>query len=207
MISAQAYNLPDLDIQQGKANARISVWQPDQTYIVIGRSNKADTAIIHEYAAKDQVPIMQRPSGGESVVLSPKMLVIATLLPIVPGVKSREYFLKSNDVIINVLQKFGVNDLSTRGISDISIGQKKILGSAIYRSQESVFYHAVLNVNEDIELISRYLQHPSREPDYRMGRKHGEFVTSLWEQGYSLSILDIMQALHNQEVAISKVSD
>ncbi|MCK7539718.1 MAG: hypothetical protein MZV63_56820 [Marinilabiliales bacterium] len=40
-------------------------------------------------------------------------------------------------------------------------------------------YHAVLNLGEGTDVFERYLRHPRREPDYRQGRLHSEFVTSL----------------------------
>lgn len=50
-----------------------------------------------------------------------------------------------------------------------------------------VFYHAVLNIGETPEFIGRYLKHPAREPDYRIGRKHEDFVTSVRLAGYPLT--------------------
>ena len=73
------------------------------------------------------------------------------------------------------------------GISDITMAGKKILGSSIYRSKEALLYHAVLNLGEPASTFERYLKHPTKEPDYRQGRSHSEFVTSLKEIGYTKS--------------------
>ena len=197
------YSLPDLKVQMGKANQRFFVWQPDRKYLILGRSNNSTQALYEEKVEEDKVLVMQRPSGGETVLLSPNMLVLAVHVPIVKGLQSREYFIKCNQVIIDSLRDYGVQDLGTKGISDISIGEKKILGSAIYRGQESVFYHAVLNVKEDIALISKYIKHPTREPDYRKGRSHLDFVTSLWEQNYPIEISELVESMHNRQVILS----
>lgn len=194
------YNLPDLIIKNGQANRKLFVWQPDSTYIILGRSNKAEKSLKADLVKNDNIKVLQRPSGGETVILSPKMLVIATLIPILQGVSSREYFIACNDVIIKTLESLGVNNLSTKGISDISIGSKKILGSAIFRSSESVFYHAVLNVKEDTNLISKYINHPDREPDYRLGRSHDEFVTSLWKENHPIEISQLKLKIEGLEV-------
>jgi lipoate-protein ligase A len=77
----------------------------------------------------------------------------------------------------------------------VAIGDKKILGSSIYRRRKILFYHAVLNVSEPIETIERYIKHPTREPDYRNGRKHHEFVTSLHAEGYKLTMKKIIRSL------------
>ncbi|MDD4236875.1 MAG: hypothetical protein PHF99_12750, partial [Bacteroidales bacterium] len=44
----------------------------------------------------------------------------------------------------------------------------------------------VLNLSESAEIIAKYLAHPKTEPDYRLGRKHSEFIISLTELGYSV---------------------
>jgi len=48
-----------------------------------------------------------------------------------------------------------------------------------------LLYHAVLNLGEPASTFERYLKHPSKEPDYRKGRSHSDFVTSLKEKGYA----------------------
>ena len=100
-----------------------------------------------------------------------------------------------NDKIMNALSGLGVQNLSMKGISDISIGNKKILGSSIYLRKNTLFYHAVLNISESVDVISKYLKHPTKEPDYRKGRSHKEFVTSLLSEGYTLSAKQLISAL------------
>lgn len=200
MYKVSQYNLPDHQILKGIPDNKLFVWQPNKTYLVLGRSNQGEEAIDIKQATKDGVEILKRPSGGETVLLSSNMLVISTLIAIQQGLKPKDYFVKANDEIIKTLSKFGVNNLSTKGISDISIGEKKILGSAIYKTPNAYFYHAILNIKEDISLISKYIKHPKREPDYRKGRTHSDFVTSLWMEGYQIEINDLEVALKNLEV-------
>ena len=186
MFEVQKYNLPDLDIIDSASAVSVCVWHPDKTYLVLGQSNKADTSLDMEAVLKDGITVVKRPSGGETVILTPNTLVIAIAFSTETLKNPREYFLKINDNIIAVLAGQGVGNLLQKGISDIAIGEKKILGSSIYRRPNRVFYHAVLNVAEDISIIAKYILHPSKEPDYRKGRPHGEFVTSIREQGYNL---------------------
>jgi len=200
MYKASDYNLPDQQILIGKPDNKLFVWQPDNIYLVLGRSNQGEEAIDKNQESIESIKILKRPSGGETVLLSSNMLVIATLIAIQKGMKPKDYFVKANDIIIKTLSEFGVKNLSTKGISDISIGEKKILGSAIYKTSNAYFYHAILNIKEDISLISKYIKHPKREPDYRKGRSHTEFVTSLWKEGYQIEIKDLEVALKNLEV-------
>jgi lipoate-protein ligase A len=53
-------------------------------------------------------------------------------------------------------------------------------------------------VAEAPEFIGRYLKHPSREPDYRAGRKHEEFVTSLAAAGYPLYCKEVRSRIGNE---------
>ena len=64
-------------------------------------------------------------------------------------------------------------------MSDLVLGQRKIGGACIYRSGALVHYSTTLLVEPQVELMERYLLHPPREPEYRQGRSHAEFVTNL----------------------------
>ncbi len=148
-----------------------------------------------ETVLQDGITVVKRPSGGETVILTPNTLVIAISFTTETLKNPKEYFYKINDSIIAVLAQQGIQNLLQKGISDIAIGEKKILGSSIYRRPNRVFYHAVLNVAEDIANIAKYIRHPAKEPDYRKGRPHGEFVTSIHAEGYPLPVESLMPSL------------
>ena len=46
------------------------------------------------------------------------------------------------------------------GISDLAIGEKKIVGTSIYRTRLVLFYQASLLVSNDIAVFTRYLAMP-----------------------------------------------
>lgn len=191
------YNLPDINIL-GKSDVKsysLNTWIPDTTYIILGQSNSIEKSVRTEKIVKDEVRILKRPSGGESVVLTPNTLVISSVIKTSSFNNPKKYFEKINEKIIQVLRKLGIQDLHHKGISDIAIGEKKILGSSIYRKKDIVFYHAVLNVSETTDFLEKYLKHPNKEPDYRKGREHKDFVTSLFEQGYKLKVGEISSSL------------
>lgn len=181
------YNLPDNTLLRSKEHSGFLIFRPDKNYLILGRSNNAEDSTHTDLAKEDNISILQRPSGGEAVLLSPKTMVISIKMPTIKGKNPLFYFSKANTVIIHCLEKHGVQNLHTKGISDISIENRKILGSSIYKTQNSMFYHAVLNLSEDTCLIAKYLKHPKKEPDYRKGRKHTEFITSLKNEGYNIN--------------------
>lgn len=198
-IDVLDYNLPDGGlINMDATDNDWYFWQPDQIYLILGQSNQAEKSLHTSLVIADKIPVHKRPSGGESVILTPKTLVIGVRLLSGKLENPKVYFKRINSSVINALNSLGLADLGFKGISDITIGHKKILGSSIYRKKKMVFYHAVLNVSEDIDVIAKYLQHPSKEPDYRAGRKHQEFVTSITEAGYPLSISQIIKSLQTE---------
>ncbi len=79
----------------------------------------------------------------------------------------------------------GLPGVSRQGVSDLTIGEKKIGGSCIYRTKGVLYYSTTLLVDHDPELVDRYLKHPPREPEYRQGRDHRHFMTSLAAEGFA----------------------
>ena len=194
-FSIGKYDLPDFSIFDSEKPDDFIIWQPDTFYVVLGRGNQPETALNFENIISDRVKILKRPSGGETVVLSPKMLVVAVKISIRENEKIKSIFEPVNKIIIQTLLEFGVENLSIRGISDICIGNKKILGSSAYRKPDRIFYHAVLNISEDIAVFEKYLKHPVREPEYRVGRSHKEFVTSLFAENNFIDTQQLYDAL------------
>ena len=193
-IEVRAYNLPDIHLLEKQTN-QFLVWIPDKTYIVLGASNQPNEALYTEKVIQDKITVLKRPSGGQTVVLTPKNLIISAVFFDRNALVPKEVFNSINLLIISVLEQFGIKDLSLKGISDIAIDGKKILGSSIYRSKNALLYHAVLNLGESSSTFEKYLKHPSKEPDYRLGRSHSEFVTSLSERGFSDNLQNLYKTL------------
>ena len=193
------YTLPDHHLIDPEATTEaFLVWQPEIPIIVLGQSNQAESAVHTELAEKEGIPVYKRPTGGQTVILTPKTIVISVRLISEKLENPQVYFKRINKLSIAGLSNLGLSDLHEKGISDITIGEKKILGSSIYRKRSLVFYHAVLNVAESPEFIARYLKHPSKEPDYRTGRRHEDFVTSIRLAGHDLPVSTIVGEIRRQ---------
>jgi lipoate-protein ligase A len=93
----------------------------------------------------------------------------------------REYFRRLSDWLICGLREIGIPNIRRAGISDLAIQNKKIGGACIYCTKDFLYYSATLLVEPRVELMERYLKHPPREPDYRRGRNHADFVGTLNE--------------------------
>ena len=198
MTKVHEYDLPDSELLKENGPSRFLVWVPRETCIVLGNSNRVHEAVWMENVISDHVPIFVRPTGGQSVVLSPKMVVISSIHNTSHPLPSKKYFELYTGIILSGLSRLGVENLEVKGVSDITMNNLKIAGSAMYRNREKVFFHAVLNVRESPASIQRYLRYPSTTPEYRGGRDHMKFVTSLALQGYSLESQEIVHSIETR---------
>ena len=199
-VQVRPYDLPDASLFAGTEDD-ILLWEPESTVIVLGQSNTPALSLIEENVHADGVPVTKRPTGGEAVVLTSRMAVM-TVARNFPGItSSKGFFTEVNSLIMKILSDLGVKELGSKGISDITVGERKILGSSMHRREGRLVYHGVLNLGEGTDVFERYLRHPRREPDYRHGRLHSEFVTSLKEEGYNVDFDDLAKSLDAYAVA------
>jgi len=202
--SVTPYNLTDAALFSGTGEGLL-VWQPDDTYIVLGQSNTAEISLIAENVTADNITVTKRPTGGEAVVLTPRMAVITVAREFTEMTGSKEFFREVNTMITEALWDLGVRGLGAKGISDITVGNRKILGSSMHRREGRLVYHGVLNIGEKPVIFERYLRHPRREPDYRKNRTHSEFVTSLEKEGYRIEFEDLAEIINSYSNSILTV--
>lgn len=189
------YFLPDSRLLTSPLLPGMELWQPDQVYVVLGRSNQPESSVYLNRVATDEVVLLKRPSGGEAVVLTPATLVVAFADSLDRFPVARRFFGWCNTVLLEAFAGMGIEGLSQRGISDISHNGMKLVGSSMYKGADRLFYHAVINVAELPGTIAWYLKHPSREPDYRAGRSHEDFIISLRQLGFRGSFEDLKMAI------------
>ncbi len=174
---------------------RFRLYEPAALVIVAGSGRRPEQDVHLERAQRDGVPVLIRRGGGGTVVLSPGQVVLALVTEVDSPFQNREYARAINGWFREALGTLGVGGIEDRGISDLAIGGRKILGTTLYRRRGILFYQASLLVANDLSLFSRYLTHPSIVPDYRRGRPHEEFCTSLAREGYALTAARVIEAL------------
>lgn len=188
-ITCLPYDLPDAPLLEPSAEAaRCMVFVPPETMVVIGKGSDPDLELNKGAILADRVPVLRRGTGGCAVVLSPDMMAVSFSISSESQLKSSEYFQLFNQTVIRALEAQGIHGLHHAGTSDIALDNRKVAGTAIYRNRHLVFYHAIINVAGNTDLIERYLSIPPRTPAYREGRNHSDFVTSLQTAGYPLDV-------------------
>ena len=79
-----------------------------------------------------------------------------------------------------VISKLLGKEVSVEGYTDLAISGSKFSGNAQRRKRTHLLFHGTFLVEGfDLDLLSRYLKHPSREPEYRRTRSHDDFVAQL----------------------------
>ena len=65
------------------------------------------------------------------------------------------------------------------GISDLALGDRKFSGNSLRAKRRHFLYHGTLLYDFPLSVVGRYLARPPREPEYRGGRGHAEFLVNL----------------------------
>ena len=157
----------------------VAVYRPNQTAVVLGRGSHPEVEVNLEAIGNDGIALLKRRGGGCSVVLDPGNLVVSVVLPLAGFGGIRPAFPKISAWLIDALARAGVPGVRQEGISDLAIGDRKVGGACIYRTRGLLYYSTTLLFEPDLDSVELYLKHPPREPDYRAGRRHREFMSSL----------------------------
>lgn len=177
------------------------IYEPPDLCAVLGASGKPGQDLLLDALNQDGVPWMRRRGGGGTVVLGPGQVVLAVVKEVASPFRNREYAAEINSWIVEALGRLSITGVHAEGISDLAIGEKKIVGTSIYRTRLVLFYQASLLVCNDISLFTRYLAMPVKVPDYRRGRTHEEFCTTLAREGYTGSVAAVLDALRETVAA------
>ena len=175
----------------------LRVFEPTDVRLVIGRHQNPERELLVSNAIADGIPMHRRISGGGAVVLSPGMVVVAVRL------KNNEvgttcYLDRVNSALIPAVAAINSTQLMCRGHGDLVLtnpsGQtKKVLGASLRQTSKLVLYLGVFLVDDAVSKMERYLAAPSREPDYRNGRTHGDFCTHL--SSVSITTSELMHSI------------
>ncbi len=178
--------------------ARAYAWPPagaPPVAVVVGRGGDPAAEVALDAARADGVPVLRRRGGGCAVVLDPGNAIVSLALPL-PGVSGiTGAFAAISAWLIGALAGCGLSGVRQEGTSDLAIGERKVGGSCLWRTKGLVYYSTTLLVCPDLALAERYLPHPPREPAYRAGRAHREFMGALRELEPALTTAELVGRL------------
>ena len=178
----------------------VKAFVPSECSVVLGRANKSASECFEERCRADGVPIYRRAGGGGTVLLHAGCVVVSVGAWVTDYYSNKKYFGLLNDALIATLsEKWPIfSRIQPRGLSDLAFGERKVCGSSLFRSRNYLLFQASLLVDSRIELIERYLTHPSREPDYRLGKAHRDFIGSLSTFGCEIDVAAVLKLMQGE---------
>jgi lipoate-protein ligase A len=159
----------------------LRLWESRTPLVVVGRSSQVTAEVDAAACSERGSAIFRRPSGGAAVVAGPGCLMYAAILDcrLRPELRSIEaahrFVLETN---LRAVRALGLA-AARQGTSDLVIGDRKFSGNSLRCRRNSLLYHGTLLYDFDLQLVGQLLKMPARQPAYRKGRKHDEFVTNL----------------------------
>lgn len=164
----------------------LRLWEPQTKFVVLGRSGKIEDEAFVQRCRKDCVEIIRRASGGGTILAGVGCLMYSVVLSSIKNPALRDigychqYIAKRmKSAFANcgkLIELHGHSDLCVQDDDGIT---RKFSGNAMRLGRSNLIYHGTLLISFELEAIARYLQFPSKRPDYRDQRSHLEFVTNI----------------------------
>jgi len=195
--------------ESGKGGEVLRFWESREYFVVVGYANKVTIEVNVAACEARGIPILRRCSGGGAVVQGPGCLNYALVLRIAEEGPTRsisganQFIMERNRAALESSrhptnlhasglpatlspsdgERDGVRGerarIETCGHTDLAIGGLKFSGNSQRRRKHFLLFHGTFLLNFDLAVVSELLLMPTKQPDYRAGRKHGEFITNL----------------------------
>jgi lipoate-protein ligase A len=168
--------------QAGECGEVLRLWESPEPIVVVGRASQVGVEVNLDVCRARQIPVLRRSSGGAAIVAGPGCLMYAVVL---------SYELRPELRMIDEAHRFVLGTLACslqtltptvarRGISDLTVdGRMKFSGNSLRASRTHMLYHGTLLYDFPLALVGELLRTPPRQPEYRAGRSHGEFIANL----------------------------
>ncbi len=166
----------------------LRLWESGQYFVVVGRSSQIQREVNVAACHERCVPILRRSSGGTAIVAGPGCLMYSVVLSYLRHPELRmldrahEHVLS---LLASALQSLGLA-AGQRGTSDVAVDGRKVSGNSLRCKRNYFLYHGTLLYDFELPLVGELLRMPPRQPDYRAGREHDQFVANLPVRGADL---------------------
>jgi lipoate-protein ligase A len=170
-----------LELEAGRGGEVLRVWEWPTTAVVLGAGCWLSRDVYEAVCRADGVEMARRSSGGGTVLLGPGCLLYTLVL----RYDREEGLMEIGSSYRCILGRIAaalnglVPELGPAGISDLAAGGLKVSGNAQQRKAQGLLHHGTLLYDFDRSRVARYLRQPARQPEYRAGRPHEQFLTNL----------------------------
>jgi lipoate---protein ligase len=166
-------------IETGSADYLVRTWETTRPIVVVGRSTSVAEHVFLDACHEDGVRVMRRFTGGGAVVLGPGCLNYAVGVSLVSRPDLFEVAESFSIILGRIAAALQVPGLTIGGGTDLVFNRCKVSGNAQRRGRRALLHHGTLLYDFETRLAVRYLKEPPRQPAYRAGRPHAEFVRNL----------------------------
>jgi lipoate-protein ligase A len=157
----------------------LSIWEASEPTVIVGALAHVNRQVHQDHCEADGVPIVRRSSGGGAVVIGRGCLNYSLSLSLDERPELRNVQGSYRLILTRLVEALDMPGLELRGLGDLAIGDRKVGGSSQRRGRRALLHHGTLLYDFDLSLMDRYLKHPDREPAYRDGRRHLDFVANV----------------------------
>ncbi|MCO8122109.1 lipoate--protein ligase family protein [Stieleria sp. TO1_6] len=166
--------------QAGQIGSSFRTWELHQPSVVLGRSSKLRIETDPDFCKRNGIDIYRRCSGGASIVGGPGCLMYSVVLAISDHPQTGKIDGAHTFVMQRVLAaaRCQLPGIEMQGICDLTWNNQKFSGNALRITRSHVLYHGTILYAADLALIAACLATAPRQPDYRQGRDHSDFVTN-----------------------------
>lgn len=170
-----------LQAEAGQSGEVLRFWESPTRAAILGSGGRVAEEVNLTACQSDGVAILRRSSGGGTVLLGPGCLLFTLILDMrndsaLETIRGSYLFILER--IVHSLADL-LPGIRCRGVSDLAAGDRKFSGNAQQRKRNYLLHHGTLLHAFDLPTIARYLRPPPRQPDYRRGRDHLDFVCNL----------------------------
>jgi lipoate-protein ligase A len=162
------------DLAEAGISEYLWIWELSKPAIVMGHAADCVLDVNREACELSGVPILRRTSGGRSVLLN-KGCLNYTLILRHEGRSFRECYRSILGAVLDAAAVAGARCEST----DLILQNRKFSGCAQRRRRHTLLHHGTILYDFDIAAAGRFLAMPRRQPVYRKGRSHADFLTNV----------------------------
>ncbi|MEM8910490.1 MAG: lipoate--protein ligase family protein [Planctomycetota bacterium] len=168
-------------IDDARDHQSIRFWQFDRTTVVLGRSSKIDEETNRAKCERSLIPILRRCTGGATVVGGTGCLMYAVVLRLAGEQALRKVDAAHDYVMDRVLGAIQrqLPEARRQGVCDLTWRDQKFSGNSLRIARHHLLYHGTVLHGADLDQFSRCLRTAPRQPDYRRGRNHRQFIRNV----------------------------
>jgi lipoate-protein ligase A len=160
-------------------NGVLRLWETAQECVVIGQSGRPERDVKLDACRADGIPVLRRCSGGGAVVLGPGCLNYSLVLPIAWNPRWQNVRYSFQWTMHRMRHALSIRELRHEGDSDLALHGCKVSGNAQRRTDSAILHHGTLLYSFEASRAERLLAFPHRQPGYRAGRSHRDFLGNL----------------------------